>query len=80
MSEAYRKVWHVGVGPLVAKDEGCHSAPLFTHFDANSTSLRLPFERIDAATYEEMQSVVVKRRVSGDLFEALQRNNHGELT
>ena len=59
----------------MAKGNAYISAAHLAHFDANATSLRLPFERIDAATDEEMQSAVVKRRVSGDLFKALQRIN-----
>ena len=57
------------------------------HLSSTSGSLRcqchlprLPFEPIDAATYEELQSAVVKRRVSSDFFEALQRYDQGELT
>ena len=60
--------------------EGYISAALLARFDANATFPRLPFEPIDAATYEEMQSAVVKRRVSSDFFEALQRYDQGELT
>ena len=52
-------------------------AALRARFDANATFLRLPFERSDAATDEEMQSAVVKHRVSGDLFAVLQLNNQG---
>ena len=50
-------------------------AALRARVDVSATFLRLPFERSDAATCAEMQSAVVKRRVSGDLFEALQRIN-----
>ena len=60
--------------------EGYISAALLARFDANATFPRLPFEPIDAATYEEMQSAVVRRRVSSDFFEALQRYDQGELT
>ena len=60
--------------------EGYISAALLARFDANATFPRLPFEPIDAATYEELQSAVVKRRVSSDFFEALQRYDQGELT
>ena len=62
------------------KGEGYISAALLARFDANATFPRLPFEPIDAATYEELQSAVVKRRVSSDFFEALQRYDQGELT
>ena len=60
--------------------EGYISAALLARFDANATFPRLPFEPIDATTYEELQSAVVKRRVSSDFFEALQRYDQGELT
>ena len=60
--------------------EGYISAALLARFDANATFPRLPFEPIDAATYEELQSAVLKRRVSSDFFEALQRYDQGELT
>ena len=53
--------------------EGYISAALLARFDANATFPRLPFEPIDAATYESLQADVVKRRVSTDFFEALQR-------
>ena len=60
--------------------EGYISAALLARFDANATFPRLPFEPIDAATYEDLQSAVVKRRVSSDFFEALQRYDQGELS
>ena len=41
------------------KGEGYISAALLARFDANATFPRLPFEPIDAATYEELQSAVV---------------------
>ena len=49
-------------------------------FDANATFPRLPFEPIDAETCEQLQSEVIKRRVSSDFFKALQRFDQGELT
>ena len=64
----------------MVKEKAYLSAALRARFDANAIFLRLPFERIDAATDAEMQSAVVKHRVSGDLFEALQRINQDELT
>ena len=60
--------------------DGYISAALLARFDANATFPRLPFEPIDAATYESLQADVVKRRVSTDFFEALQRYDQGELT
>ena len=60
--------------------EGYISAALLARFDANATFPRLPFEPIDAETYERLQSEVVERRVSSNFFEALQRYDQGELT
>ena len=60
--------------------EGYISAALLARFDANATFPRLPFEPIDAETYERLQSEVVERRVSSNFFEALQRYDDGELT
>ena len=40
----------------------------------------LPFEPIDAQTYERMQKEVIERRVNNDFFDALQRYDNGELT
>ena len=60
--------------------DGYISAALLARFDANATFPRLPFEPIDAATYESLQADVVKRRVSTDFFDALQRYDQGELT
>ena len=59
--------------------EGYISAALLARFDANATFPRLPFEPIDAETYEQLQSQVMQRRVSSDFFEALQRYDQGEL-
>merc|ERR1711939_178918 len=50
--------------------EGYISAALLARFDANATFPRLPFEPIDAATYERLQADVIQRRVSNDFFEA----------
>ena len=59
--------------------EGYISAALLARFDANATFPRLPFEPIDASTYERMQSEVVQRRVSSDFFAALKRYDMGEI-
>jgi ribonucleotide reductase class II len=59
--------------------DGYISAALLARFDANATFPRLPFEPIDAATYERMQSEVVQRRVSSDFFAALKRYDMGEI-
>ena len=48
--------------------EGYISAALLARFDANATFPRLPFEPIDADTYEQLQADVVKRRVSSDFL------------
>ena len=60
--------------------EGYISAALLARFDANATFPRLPFEPIDADTYEQLQADVVKRRVSNEFFDALKRYDQGELT
>ena len=60
--------------------EGYISAALLARFDANATFPRLPFEPIDAETYEKLQSEVVERRISSNFFDALQRYDQGELT
>ncbi len=59
---------------------GYISAALLARFDANATFPRLPFEPIDAQTYERMQKEVLQRRVNSDFFDALQRYDSGELT
>ncbi len=64
----------------IQNNEGYISAALLARFDANVTFPRLPFEPINAETYERLQSEVVKRRVSTDFFEALSRYDEGELT
>lgn len=58
---------------------GYISAALLARFDANATFPRLPFEPIDQATYEQLQSDVIARRSTSDFFEALQRYDRGEL-
>ncbi len=60
--------------------EGYISAALLARFDANATFPRLPFEPIDADTYEQLQADVVKRRLSNEFFDALKRYDQGELT
>jgi len=64
----------------IERGEGYISAALLARFDANATFPRLPFEPIDANTYERMQSDVIQRRVSSDFFEALQRYDMGEIS
>nr|WP_320675489.1 ribonucleoside-triphosphate reductase, adenosylcobalamin-dependent [Prochlorococcus sp. MIT 1341] len=64
----------------IDKGKGYISAALLARFDANATFPRLPFEPIDAKKYEELQSEVIKRRVSNSFFDALNRYDIGELT
>ncbi len=59
--------------------EGYISAALLARFDANATFPRLPFEPIDAATYQRLSAEVVARRRCADFFEALRRYDGGEL-
>jgi ribonucleotide reductase class II len=59
--------------------EGYISAALLARFDANATFPRLPFEPIDAATYQRLSAEVAERRRTTDFFEALQRYDSGEL-
>ncbi len=63
----------------IENGQGYISAALLARFDANATFPRLPFEPIDHATYEQLQSEVVDRRHTSDFFEALQRYDGGEL-
>ena len=63
----------------IGEGEGYISAALLARFDANATFPRLPFEPINQADYEELQAEVIKRRSTGDFFEALQRYDQGEL-
>ena len=59
--------------------EGYISAALLARFDANATFPRLPFEPIDAATYQRLSAEVAGRRSTTDFFEALRRYDSGEL-
>ncbi len=59
--------------------EGYISAALLARFDANATFPRLPFEPIDAATYQRLQAEVISRRRNGDFFDALRQHDSGEL-
>ncbi len=63
----------------IEQGEGYISAALLARFDANATFPRLPFEPIDAKTYEKLQAEVFERRVSSDFFEALNRYDEGKL-
>jgi len=59
--------------------EGYISAALLARFDANATFPRLPFEPIDAITYQRLNAEVAQRRRTDCFFEALQRYDGGEL-
>ena len=63
----------------IEKGEGYISAALLARFDANATFPRLPFEPIDAATYQRLQAEVAGRRRTADFFEALRQHDGGEL-
>ena len=63
----------------IEKGEGYISAALLARFDANATFPRLPFEPIDAATYQRLQTEVAGRRRTADFFEALRQHDGGEL-
>ncbi len=64
----------------IQRGDGYISAALLARFDANATFPRLPFEPIDAESYEQLQAEVINRRISTDFFEALSRYDEGELT
>ena len=63
----------------IENGEGYISAALLARFDANATFPRLPFEPIDAATYQHLSAEVLERRTTPDFFEALRRYDRGEL-
>ncbi len=58
--------------------QGYISAALLARFDANATFPRLPFEPIDAATYQRLNAEVAARRRTACFFEALQGYDGGE--
>jgi len=64
----------------IHEGEGYISAALLARFDANATFPRLPFEPIDAATYQQLNAEVAVRRRTDCFFEALQRYDGGELS
>jgi ribonucleotide reductase, class II len=61
----------------VANGEGYISAALLARFDAPFP--RLPFEKIDQATYTKLQQDVLSRRQTGDFYAALSRYDSGEV-
>ncbi len=64
----------------IKENKGYISAALLARFDANATFPRLPFEPINEETFQNLQSEVLKKRVSKDFFEALSKYDQGELT
>ncbi len=64
----------------IDNSEGYISAALLARFDANNATFpRLPFEPINADTFERLQAEVVNRRVRSNFFEALHSYDQGEL-
>jgi ribonucleotide reductase, class II len=60
----------------VASNEGYMSAALLARFDAPFP--RLPFEKIDQATFAQLQAEVLARRKTDDFYGALSRYDSGE--
>ncbi|MBW4443707.1 MAG: ribonucleoside-triphosphate reductase, adenosylcobalamin-dependent [Plectolyngbya sp. WJT66-NPBG17] len=61
----------------IENNEGYISAALLARFDAPFP--RLPFEKIDKATFERLQAEVVERRSMDDFYAALVRHDGGDL-
>jgi ribonucleotide reductase, class II len=61
----------------IENDEGYISAALLARFDAPFP--RLPFEKIDQATYQKLQAEVLERRSTDDFYAALVRHDGGDL-
>nr|WP_290223097.1 ribonucleoside-triphosphate reductase, adenosylcobalamin-dependent [Trichocoleus desertorum] len=62
----------------IANQEGYISAALLARFDAPFP--RLPFEKIDQQTYEQLQEGVQARRRTDNFYTALSRYDSGEAT
>ncbi|NDJ17393.1 ribonucleoside-triphosphate reductase, adenosylcobalamin-dependent [Myxacorys almedinensis] len=60
----------------IATNEGYISAALLARFDAPFP--RLPFEKIDQATYTSLQAEVIARQRTSDFYSALSRYDSGE--
>ncbi len=60
----------------IENNEGYISAALLARFDAPFP--RLPFEKIDRATYERLQEEVKARQITTDFYAALTRYDSGE--
>jgi ribonucleotide reductase class II len=61
----------------IENDEGYISAALLARFDAPFP--RLPFEKIDQATYQKLQAEVLERRSTDDFYAALVQHDGGDL-
>ena len=61
----------------IENNEGYISAALLARFDAPFP--RLPFEKIDQATFERLQAEVLERRSTDDFYAALVRHDGGDL-
>jgi ribonucleotide reductase, class II len=61
----------------VDQGEGYMSAALLARFDAPFP--RLPFEKIDRATFESLSQAVLDRRVNDDFYGALAKYDSGEV-
>ncbi|MER3478760.1 MAG: ribonucleoside-triphosphate reductase, adenosylcobalamin-dependent, partial [Leptolyngbya sp. ERB_1_2] len=61
----------------IENNEGYISAALLARFDAPFP--RLPFEKIDKATFEHLQAEVLERRSTDDFYVALVRHDGGDL-
>ncbi|MBD2081020.1 ribonucleoside-triphosphate reductase, adenosylcobalamin-dependent [Leptolyngbya sp. FACHB-17] len=61
----------------IENNEGYISAALLARFDAPFP--RLPFEKIDKATFDRLQAEVVERRSIDDFYAALVRHDGGDL-
>ncbi|MGG6269211.1 ribonucleoside-triphosphate reductase, adenosylcobalamin-dependent [Leptolyngbya sp. AN03gr2] len=61
----------------IENNEGYISAALLARFDAPFP--RLPFEKIDKATFDRLQAEVLERRSTDDFYAALIRHDGGDL-
>ncbi|MGV0024467.1 ribonucleoside-triphosphate reductase, adenosylcobalamin-dependent [Phormidesmis priestleyi] len=61
----------------IDQNEGYISAALLARFDAPFP--RLPFEKIDRATFEQLQQEVIARQKTTDFYTALTRYDSGEV-
>lgn len=61
----------------IANDEGYISAALLARF--NAPFPRLPFEKIDRATFERLEAEVKQRQKNADFYEALARYDSGDV-